>query len=77
MKIKYQNYTDCYKSNFIAAAYQYKKGAPWHIYEGSLYDFKKKSDLEELIQEVMEERHVSRKNIKIVIPKYVLFDELK
>lgn len=72
MKVKYQNYLPDEGPELVAVAYRYKKGGPWHIYESALYDIEGEVDVQELIQEVMGERHVSRKNIRIVKPKYVM-----
>ena len=73
MKVKYQNYIPHEGPKLVAVAYRYKKGRPWHIYDSALYDIKDEVDVQELIQEVMGERRVSRKNIRIVRPKYVMF----
>lgn len=77
MKIKFQNYIPDEDPEWVCVAFRYGKDRPWHIYESSSYavpDWER--DVHEIIKEVMEEKRVSRRNIKIVRPKYVMFDEV-
>ena len=77
MKIKYYNYMGYNEPNLISIAYRYREGRPWHIYEGASYDIEGEVDLQELIQEVMGEQKVSRKNIRVVRPRYIVFNIVK
>lgn len=76
MKVNYSNFIDYGEEDLVHIAY-FKKGK-WRIYgSASAYAVADISEFSDLIGEVMEEHHVSRKNVKIVKAKYVMFKEVK
>jgi hypothetical protein len=75
MKIKFKYYIPHIGKRWVCVAYY--KSKHWRIYDnGAHYAVKSQKQIDNLIGEVAEEMHVSRENIKIVIPQSIKFKEV-